>query len=43
MAEGFTTYAAKLLNALPENIRKMENSKPAFKTELNSWIKNNIK
>jgi len=40
--EGFSTYAAKLLNALPEKIRKMDTSKPAFKTELKRWIKTYI-
>jgi len=40
--EGFSTYAAKLLNALPEKIRKMDTSKPAFKTELQRWIKTYI-
>ena len=39
---GFSTYAAKLLNALPEKIQKMDTSKPAFKMELQCWIKTYI-
>ena len=40
--EGFPTFAAKLLNSLPEKIRKMNTDKSTFKPDLHEWVKRNI-